>query len=174
MMLLIRYDRANPDRKPEHEDRQRTGASRRREEVADQRGGGRSAGGLSDSDAEASGEHLPVASRQRGEAGQNTPDQDGHSEDARAGAPIAQAAEGNADKGIEKSKGRAESAQSAVAEAPLLSDRLRQRADDLTIEEVHGVDGEQNRQRIGGARTIAHRPRSCGFSYFGKGRISSC
>ena len=68
-------------------------------------------------------------------------------------AAIRQPSERHADERVEQREGGAERAERRVAEAPLAPNLLADRPEDLAVEEVHQVDGEQHRERVGRART---------------------
>src|SRR5262249_13701377 len=130
------------------------GARRRGKQVADERVGGRRAGGFADADAEPHGEQLPVVAGEARRRRQEAPDEEAGAEDALTGELIAQAAEGHADGGVEQGERGAQRADRRVAQPPLPADRLADRAEDRAIEEVDQIDGEEHRERVVG--TVGH------------------
>ena len=82
------------------------------------------------------------------DAGEQAPEKD----TARQNLPplflVRQAAERQADDGVEEREDRAEQPERRVAEAPLAADAFADAADDLAVEEVHQVDGEQHDERV--------------------------
>ena len=70
--------------------------------------------------------------------------------------PVRQPAERQADDRVEQREDGAEQAERRVAEAPLAADPFADAADDLAVEEVHQVDGEEHDERVLGPAICSH------------------
>src|SRR5204863_3596359 len=87
-------------------------------------------------------------SRHAGERGEKTPDEDTAGQQLLARHPVAETPQRHAGKRVEQREGCAERAERAVAQVPLLADRLSDGAADHAIEKIHRVDGEEDEERV--------------------------
>src|SRR5262249_23861415 len=68
---------------------------------------------------------------------------------------VGETPEREADDRVEEREDGAEQPERGVAQRPLAPDALADAADDLTVEEVHQVDGEQHDERVDRSRSHA-------------------
>ena len=138
------------ERQTEHPDRGGARARGRREEIADERRRGGRAGRFADADAEARGDELTEIARKARRCRERAPDEHARRQDDPTRLAVRQPAERKAEHGIQQREDRAEQSEGGVAEPPFAPDALTDAADDLAVEEVHEVDGEENHQRVEG------------------------
>src|SRR5207244_5730046 len=102
--------------------------------------------GVPEADAEASDKERTEMGREARRGRQRDPDQHARRQDDPTRRAVRQPAERKAEHGIQQREDRAEQSEGGVAEPPYAPDALTDAADDLAVEEVHEVDGEENHQ----------------------------
>ena len=120
-------------------------------EIANERDRRRRAARFADPDAETNDEQLPEIARQAGGRRQQAPGEHADHKDTLTAGAVSQPAERNADEGVEQREGRAERTKCGVAEAPFTPNPFPDRSEDLAVEKIQQVDGEEHRKRVAGA-----------------------
>jgi hypothetical protein len=139
-------------------------------QIADEGGRRRRAGRLADADAEPRGDQSREAARKAGRRPQQAPHEHAGRKNLPALDLVGQSSERQSDHGIQQREDRAEEAERGIAEPHLTPDAFADAADDLTVEEVHQVDGEQHRERVAGTRhRLPPRIADCGLRIADRG-----
>ncbi len=139
-------------------ERQRAGAPLRRVDVGNDRVRRRAAAGLSHADADPGQEQLRVVLDEAAHRGHEAPDADGEGHDVAPIAGVGPARDRNAGGHVEERKGEAgEQTQLGVGQPEVRLDRLLQDRQQLTIDEVEGVDDRQQHQSVGAHGGLAVR-----------------
>ncbi len=132
------------ERQADHEDRHRPRAAFGRNQVADERTRGRSAGRFTNPDAKSKHEERPEPPREPGENGHRAPERNARSEEPAPVPPVREPAERQADDRVEENERRPEQAEIGIGEFPLLADPLLHGRQDLPVVEVHRVDADEH------------------------------
>ncbi|MNS71400.1 hypothetical protein D3C72_1047690 [compost metagenome] len=143
-----------PQRQPEHENAHGPRPAMGREQVADQRVGGRRVAGFTDADAHAHDQETPETADHAVDRGQSAPRRQPPTHQFGARARVSHPPQGQAGNGIDDGEGSADDPQLKVAEVPFHADRFDDDGRDGAVKKVEQVGQEQQEQNAPGIRRL--------------------